>query len=228
MLDKHTQYHLQCDQTLRQNIRTNLEYFAVQSHDSNNAKQAAVAIAIVDAGHGANIYGLPIFESPREEAALVLTRRSSRLKNHAGQWAFPGGHMEKGEKPEDAALRELHEEVGLKLPYTHILGRLDDFTTRSGFVITPVVVWGGNIVKLSPNPGEVQAIHRIPIKEFLRKDAPFLEDNPQGEHPILLMPVGDNWIAAPTAALIYQFREVAVCGRATRVAHFEQPLFAWK
>ena len=75
---------------------------------------------------------------------------------------------------------------------------------------------------------EVQAIHRIPISEFLRRDAPFLEDTLQGEHPILRMPVGDNWIAAPTAALIYQFREVAVCGKATRVAHFEQPVFAWR
>ena len=228
MLDKNSHYDLLCDQRLLQNIRTNLEQFSVQSHDSDNVKQAAVAVTIVEAGHGADIYSLPAFEEPQEDAALVLTRRSSRLKNHAGQWALPGGHMEQGEKPEDTALRELHEEVGLKLTHMSILGRLDDFTTRSGFVITPVVVWGGNNAKLSPNPDEVQSIHRIPIAEFLREDAPILEDNSQGEHPILLMPVGDNWIAAPTAALIYQFREVAVCGRATRVAHFEQPAFAWK
>ena len=228
MLDNNSHYTLLCDQRLRQNIRTNLEHFAVRSHDSDNVKQAAVAITIVEAGLGADIYSLPTFEEPQEDAALVLTRRSSRLKNHAGQWALPGGHMEQGETPEDTALRELHEEVGLKLAHTSILGRLDDFTTRSGFVITPVVVWGGNNAKLSPNPDEVQSIHRIPIAEFLRGDAPILDDNPQGEHPILLMPVGDNWIAAPTAALIYQFREVAVYGRATRVAHFEQPAFAWK
>ena len=228
MLDINTYYHLRCDEQLRKSIRTNLESFAVQPHDSNNVKQAAVAITIVDAGYGAGIYGLPTFNRPRQEAALLLTRRSLRLKNHAGQWAFPGGYMEQGEEPEESALRELHEEVNLKLPHSRILGRLDDFTTRSGFVITPVVVWGGSIASLSPNPDEVQAIHRIPIAEFLRRDAPFLEDNPRGEHPILRMPVGDNWIAAPTAALIYQFREVAICGRATRVAHFEQPLFAWK
>ena len=228
MLDDNTHYHLQCDQRLRQHIRTNLDNFTVQAHASHHARQAAVAITIVDAGHGAGIYGLPAFESPQEEAALVLTRRSSQLKNHAGQWAFPGGHMEHGEKPEETALRELHEEVGLNLPLKRVLGRLDDFTTRSGFVITPVVVWGGNIVKLVPNPAEVQTVHRIPIAEFLRRDAPFLEDTRQGEHPILRMPVGDSWIAAPTAALIYQFREVAVRGKATRVAHFEQPFFAWK
>ncbi len=228
MLEKSTSYHLLCDQRLRQNIRSNLKHFAVQPHDRTIAKQAAVAITIVNAGHGAGIYNLPAFETPQEDAALILTRRSSRMTNHAGQWALPGGHMERGEKPEETALRELHEEVGLELPHTSVLGRLDDFTTRSGFVITPVVVWGGNGVKLSPDPAEVQSIHRIPIAEFLRKDAPMLEDTPQGNHPILRMPVGDNWIAAPTAALIYQFREVAVCGKATRVAHFEQPVFAWK
>ena len=101
MLDNNTHYHLLCDGRLRQNIRTNLEYFPVQSQDSNHVKQAAVAITIIDASHGAGIYGLPTFESPREDAALVLTRRSSRLKIHAGQWAFPGGHMERDEKPKE-------------------------------------------------------------------------------------------------------------------------------
>ncbi|MBW2176343.1 MAG: CoA pyrophosphatase [Deltaproteobacteria bacterium] len=221
-------YHLLCDQKLQRRLRDNLDQFTVQPHETNGVKQAAVAITIVDAGHGAEIYGLPALEQPSHEAALVLTRRSSRLKNHSGQWAFPGGRMEKGETPEEAALRELQEEVDLELSHDSVLGRLDDFTTRSGFVISPVVVWGGVGTHLTPNPAEVRSIHRIPIAEFLRKDAPILEDNPQGKNPILLMPVGDSWIAAPTAALIYQFREVAVFGKDTRVAHYEQPFFAWK
>ena len=49
-----------------------------------------------------------------------------------------------------------------------------------------------------------------------------------GGAPILRMPVGDNWIAAPTAAILYQFREVCILGRDTRVAHFDQPAFAWR
>jgi hypothetical protein len=118
--------------------------------------------------------------------------------------------------------------VGLTLDRGRILGRLDDFTTRSGFIITPVVVWGGLKVNLTPNPSEVESIHRIPIKEFMRADAPILQKVPGNGNPILLMPVGNSWIAAPTAALIYQFREVAILGRNTRVAHFEQPLFAWQ
>jgi hypothetical protein len=109
-----------------------------------------------------------------------------------------------------------------------VLGRLDDFATRSGFVITPVVVWAGAHPPLSLNRAEVQSVHRIPLAEFLRADAPWLDDLPGSEHPVLRMPVGDSWIAAPTAALIYQLRELCLLGRATRVAHFEQPLFAWK
>ncbi|MBW2085929.1 MAG: CoA pyrophosphatase [Deltaproteobacteria bacterium] len=144
-----------------------------------------------------------------------------------GQWAFPGGRMDAGESPEDTALRELAEEVGLKLRHDRVIGRLDDFTTRSGFTVTPVVVWGGPGVDLTPNPAEVESIHRIPIAEFLRNDAPILEEIPESRNPVLLMPVGNSWIAAPTAALIYQFREVAILGKNTRVAHYEQPFFAW-
>ena len=135
--------------------------------------------------------------------------------------------MEPGESPEDTALRELEEEVGLKLSHDRVIARLDDFTTRSGFVITPVVAWGGQDVDLIPDPVEVASIHRIPITEFMRDDAPLLDTIPGSGNPVLRMPVGNNWIAAPTAALIYQFREVAILGKKTRVAHFEQPLFAW-
>ena len=109
-----------------------------------------------------------------------------------------------------------------------MLGRLDDFVTRSGFVITPVVVWAGAARDIRPDPAEVASIHRIPIAEFMRNDAPLLERVTHSEELVLRMPVGKLWIAAPTAAILYQFREVCVAGRSTRVAHFEQPVFAWK
>lgn len=219
--------HLICDERLLQHIRSNLEEFSIRTHEKDGVTQAAVAITIVDVSYGAGINGLPDYKETRKDAALILTRRASTLKDHAGQWAFPGGRMEPGEGPEDTALRELEEEVGLKLGQNYVIGRLDDFTTRSGFVITPVVVWGGRGVALTPDPVEVASIHRIPITEFMRGDAPLLDNIPGRVNPVLRMPVGDNWIAAPTAALIYQFREVAILGEETRVAHYEQPFFAW-
>ena len=108
------------------------------------------------------------------------------------------------------------------------MGRLDDFVTKSGFLITPVVVWAGSQKSFSVNPNEVESVHRIPISEFMREDAPLLDCSEGQDNPVLRMPVGDNWIAAPTAAIIYQFREVCISGTSTRVAHFEQPQFAWR
>ena len=93
-------------------------------------------------------------------------------------------------------------------------------------MITPVVVWAGEARDLVASAAEVASIHRIPVREFMRADAPLLEPSGDPARPVLRMPVGQGWIAAPTAAVLYQFREVCIAGRPTRVAHFEQPLFA--
>lgn len=138
------------------------------------------------------------------------------------------GRIDAGETPVVAAIRELHEEVGLELDHSHVLGQLDAYPTRSGFNITPVILWGGDAGEPVANPDEVASIHRIPVRELLREDAPILENIPESEHPVLKMPIGNSWIAAPTAAVLYQFREVALLGKHTRVAHFEQPYFAWR
>jgi len=217
------------DDQLRQAIHMRLRDFPL--HESSglaSGRQAAVAITVVDTGHGADLPGLPNSPVWSNAAALLLTRRSQSLRNHPGQWAFPGGRLDAGETVIECALRELNEEVGLSLPTNSVLGQLDDFVTRSGFVITPVVVWAGETRSLAPNPDEVASVHRIPLTEFVRGDAPMLEASPHSEHPVLRMPVGEDHIAAPTAALIYQFREVCLLDRLTRVAHFEQPEFAWR
>ena len=219
---------MRCDAALREQIEGNLRSFRSLRAADAGARSAAVAIAVADESFGANLAGLPCHATWQNAAALILTRRSPALKNHPGQWALPGGVRDPGESDAATALRELREEVALSLGEADVLGRLDDFKTRSGFVITPVVVWAGAGRELSFDPLEVASIHRIPIDEFMRVDAPVLDPIPESEHPVLRMPVGETWIAAPTAAMIYQFREVCILGRHTRVAHFEQPYFAWR
>jgi len=217
-----------CNDKLLRHIRVNLKRFPVRSHNKNGLRRAAVAITVVDIQTEPDIRDITFCESWAGHAAIILTRRALTLRNHAGQWALPGGSIDQGESPEETALRELEEEVGLKLGADQILGRLDAYNTRSGFAITPVVMWGGTGIALTANPEEVSSIHRIPLAEFMREDAPILQEIPESDRPVLLMPVGDSWIAAPTAAILYQFREVAILGRDKRVAHYEQPYFAWR
>jgi 8-oxo-dGTP pyrophosphatase MutT (NUDIX family) len=214
------------DGSLREQIQRNLSAFQLQRADPGAHRSAAVAVAVTEEGDGARLDGLPTPEVWSRDAALILTRRAVGLRNHPQQWAFPGGRLDADESAEVAALRELVEEVGLDLGPDAVLGRLDDFVTRSGFVITPVVVWAGPARTLVANAAEVASIHRIPVDEFMRTDAPWLDREDGSEHPVLRMPVGKTWIAAPTAAVLYQFRELCIAGRPTRVAHFEQPEFA--
>lgn len=216
------------DERLRRQLAQRLGVFERRALGGAEADRAAVAVTLVEQGLGADLPGFPRHAAWSDQAALVLTRRALHLKRHAGQWALPGGRIDAGETADAAALRELREEVGLEIEPSGVLGLLDDFATRSGYVITPVVVWGGAARALTPNPAEVRSVHRIPVAEFMRDDAPILERLEGSEHPVLKMPVGANWIAAPTAAVIYQFCELCFAGRATRVAHYEQPRFAWR
>ncbi|NPC58349.1 NUDIX hydrolase [Caenimonas soli] len=214
------------DAALRDQVRDRLAAFAVRRLPVGTQRAAAVALALVEEGDGALIAGIRAPANGSRSAAVLLTRRAAALSSHAGQWALPGGRIDPGETPEAAALREMHEEVGLALSAADVLGTLDDYATRSGFVITPVIVWAGSAHTLQPNPDEVASVHRIPVTEFLRPDAPLLDPSEEPRREILRMPVGDTWIAAPTAAILYQFSEVCIRGRRTRVAHYDQPLFA--
>ena len=214
-----------CSSEFRKIVEGNLAEFSRTSLDPGNLRKAAVAVTIVDYRGEGGLYSLG--DVSDNSAALILTKRAGGLKNHAGQWALPGGSVDPGESPEQTAFRELEEEVGLTLETDRLLGCLDDFITRSGFHITPVVIWGGTVQCLSKNEQEVASIHRIPCSEFFRQDAPVLQGGEESGRPVLFMPVGHTCIASPTAAILYQFREVALAGRLTRVAHYEQPQFAW-
>jgi len=216
------------DRQLYDLIKNNLNKHLVATLQGEGRKSAAVAFTLVNASAPADIGNIAYQAAQLQDAAFVLTTRAASLSSHAGQRAYPGGRLDPGETAEQAALRELAEEVGLELDGASVLGRLDDYATRSGFVITPIVVWGGNDVKLVANPDEVDRIHRVPLRELLRTDAPLLDSIEESPHPVLRMPLGDDWFAAPSAAIAYQFREVALLGKSTRVVHFEQPHFAWQ
>jgi 8-oxo-dGTP pyrophosphatase MutT (NUDIX family) len=180
-------------------------------------RRAAVAVAVLDHDPGRT-------DSP---PAFVLTRRAPRLRAHPGQWALPGGRTDPGEDDVAAALRELHEEVGLEVDRQAVIGLLDDYVTRSGFSITPVVVWAGPVADLQHDPGEVASVHRIPLAELERPDSPRFVPIDESDRPVIQVPLSVELIHAPTAAVLHQFAEVCLHGRLTRVAHYEQPTWAW-
>ncbi len=202
------------DEALRERLGGNLAGFERQWHPGPALRPAAVAVALLSDDEG--------------RPCFVLTRRAERLRSHGGQWALPGGRLDPGESAAQGALRELAEEVGLELSEQAVLGELDDYPTRSGFVITPVVVWAGPEARMQPDPGEVAAVYRVPLAELERPDVPRLRSIPESERPVISVPLLGTHIHAPTAAILYQLREVAVWGRPTRVAHYDQPVFAWR
>ena len=201
------------DDALRARARANLAAFERRSLARDGRSPAAVALVLLDDDEG--------------RACFLLTRRAASLRAHARQWALPGGRIDPGESAERAALRELREEVGLERDEPTVLGLLDDYGTRSGFIITPVVVWGGSGAALVANPAEVASVHRVPLADLDRPDVPRLVTIPESDRPVIQVPLLSTLVHAPTAAVLYQVREVVVHGRPTRVAHFEQPVWAW-
>ena len=176
-------------------------------------KQAAVAITLADDGTG--------------KAAFILTERPATMRNHAGQWALPGGRCDEGETVAQAALREIEEEIGLSIPESEVLGTLDDFVSRSGYRITPVVVWAERSEPLRLNAEEVAFAYRVALDDFVTEESVSFVSIKESPRPVIRIRLMGSHLHAPTAAIVYQFSEL-LHGRVKRVSDFEQPLFAWR
>lgn len=199
----------------REEVARRVAAFPHETGDDSGLKRAAVCIALAES------------DDDPSQTAFLLTRRQSTLRAHAGQWALPGGRCDAGETHAETALRELDEEIGLKLGRGAVLGTLDAYKTRSGYAITPVVVWVGESHAIMPNPDEVAAVYRVPLAQIAAEEAAIFITIPESDRPVIRLAVRDRHIHAPTAALLYQFAEL-LHGRITRVGHLEQPVFAWK
>ena len=243
---------IEFDDRLRARLRSNLEAHERRRLPLGDRHHAAVAIVIVNSARDrddddplpAAAIDMSVVPGAAEDeagraldgrmvgvaggASFLLCRRAVGMRRHAGQWALPGGRLDPGEEPLEAALRELEEELGLRLAPADVVGWLDDYVTRSGFVISPVVLWGGADPQLVPDPDEVFAAYRIGLHALERSEPRFvpIAESPR---PVLQMPLGNDLIHAPTGAILYQFRQVALLGRhGERVDGVEEPLFAWR
>lgn len=238
---------LQYDDALRERIRSNLAGHERRVLALDERRHAAVAVVVVDSTEGEDRVD-PFEPTPGSMdkipggsggldgrmqgvsggAAFLLCRRAAGLNRHASQWALPGGRLDQGETPTIAARRETEEELGVSLGADTVLGLMDDYATRSGYIITPVVLWGGGRTDLQPHPGEVLAAYRVGLHQLLRDDSPRFVDIPESDRPVVQLPLGRDLIHAPTAAVLVQFRWLALEGRDDSVADFEQPVFAWR
>ncbi|WP_327115629.1 CoA pyrophosphatase [Nocardia sp. NBC_01730] len=198
----------------------------IEIPDAPDTRRAAVLLCVVAQADG--------------RLSVIVIKRAYRGRN-AGQWALPGGRLDDGETPEQAAVRELHEELGLTADPADLIGKLDDFPAASGFAITPIVVALTDTTDLRPSPDEVHSVHLVDLARLAAENTPrwvhaddavrqtALHDDapPTDETGLLQMRLGPNMtIHAPTGALLWQFREIVLLGRtasAARVAHFTQP-----
>jgi 8-oxo-dGTP pyrophosphatase MutT (NUDIX family) len=189
---------------LARRLPAELARFPRRAAAGEGRRRAAVAITVLD-----------VSTAPR----VLLLKRAARGTN-AGQWALPGGRLEPGEGPEQAALREAEEEAGLR--GARVAGALDDFVTDSGFVISPVVVLAPEPAALRRNPAEVHSLHPIALERLLEPGVLRWAPVPGGPSLLQLRLRHDMVVHAPTGAILWQFRELLL-GRHTRVAAFAQP-----
>lgn len=234
------------DDALRDRVADHLAAHRRRELPLEGRRHAAVAVVLVDSEPGEDRVDPHAWEPEEMDvipggagdldgrmvgvaggAAFLLCRRASRMNRHPAQWALPGGRVDPGEGAVEAALRELDEELGVSLQPSSVVGLLDDYATRSGYVMTPVVVWGGGALDLHPAPEEVRAVYRVGLHELQRPDSPRFVEIPESTRPVVQVPLGGDLIHAPTGAVLLQMRWLGLEGRPDPVADLEQPVFAW-
>ena len=200
----------------RVSVRQSLAEFAASDAADTSLRQAAV--------------GIVLGEDPIDgKVRFLLTERPSTLVVHPGQYALPGGTLDPGESHLDALIREVSEEVGLTLEPGDVLGRLDDYQTRSGYAIRPYVAWTDTLDQTEADPEEVACLLRIPVTALTGPAVPTLVQFPGQSQPILQLPLGGNRVIhAPTGALLYQFARWVFDRRRIDMTAFGEPEFAWR
>ena len=204
--------------TLSKSLSENFAGFKRRAQDNGETTRAAVMLLVTR-------------EPGTNKGSVILTRRAKTLRRHAGQYALPGGRAEPGETPTATAMRECREEIGLNPKAHQVIGLLDDFVTESGFCITPIVACMDETLTPVPDPGEVERIFHIPLSELA--DAKTEVSRSETDESVrdgfsIMLPTVGHEVYAPTAAILFQFREVALLGRTTRVNNLGQPRFAWR
>jgi 8-oxo-dGTP pyrophosphatase MutT (NUDIX family) len=169
-----------------------------------------------------------ILHEDRGELRFLLTMRPAGMRRHANQYALPGGRVDEGETVETTVLREIEEELGIRLTGDSVVGRLPDYVTRSGFRIAPLVLWASKLGPLTLSADEVSEVFPIPVAALTGPSVPILLDNAWSGKPIIQVPLGgERLIHAPTGAILYQFGQ-AIEGRYVDANQFEEPPFAWR
>lgn len=139
------------------------------------------------------------------EPSVILTQRTEQLRSHSGQVAFPGGRIDDGDgSPENAALREAGEEIGIAPSAFDVIGRMPDYATGSGYRIAPVLAVADPSAKMSINPAEVSEAFEVPLGFLMNPDNHRKESRVwQGKERFYwVMPYEERYIWGVTAGII--------------------------
>lgn len=167
-----------------------------QGHVDGDLTFAAVLVPLIDHASGMSV---------------LLTRRTEDLPDHAGQIAFPGGRKDIGDlSPEDTALRETEEEVGIHRTQIEVIGRLTAHDTRTGYHVTPIVGVVDPPLAVSPEPSEVAHIFEVPLDFVLDPANHRLEayKGARAGQKYRAMPYGEHYIWGLTARVLFELADV--------------------